>query len=45
MADNKEPPPLFDEVEINQNNELDDDDEDIFASAIQVLFIFNFITY
>lgn len=36
MADNKEPPPLFDQVDINRDNELEDDDEDIFASAIQV---------
>ncbi|KAH0539525.1 sorting nexin-2 isoform X2 [Cotesia glomerata] len=35
MADNKEPPPLFDQVDINRDNELEDDDEDIFASAIQ----------
>ncbi|KAF7998345.1 hypothetical protein HCN44_009743 [Aphidius gifuensis] len=35
MADNKEPPPLFDNVDIDKNEEmLDDDDEDIFASAI-----------
>ncbi|XP_034943121.1 sorting nexin-2 [Chelonus insularis] len=34
MADNKEPPPLFDDVEISKE-EMDDDDEDIFASAIQ----------
>ncbi|XP_012262040.2 sorting nexin-2 isoform X2 [Athalia rosae] len=35
MADEKEPPPLFDNVEINKNDELDDDDDDLFASAVQ----------
>ncbi|XP_011310837.1 sorting nexin-2-like isoform X1 [Fopius arisanus] len=35
MADNKEPPPLFDNVDIEKNEDIEDDDEDIFASAIQ----------
>lgn len=40
MADNKEPPPLFDNVDIDKNEEmLDDDDEDIFASAIMVCIL------
>ncbi|XP_015521757.1 sorting nexin-2 isoform X1 [Neodiprion virginianus] len=35
MADEKEPPPLFDSVEINKNDDLEDDDDDLFASAVQ----------
>lgn len=37
MADIKESPPLFDTNEA-KIDDLDDDDEDIFASAVQVLF-------
>lgn len=36
MADNKELPPLFDNDEAKNDLDLDDDDSDIFASAIQV---------
>ena len=38
MADIKESPPLFDTNE-TKVDDLDDDDEDIFASAVQVVFI------
>lgn len=51
MADIKESPPLFDTNE-TKVDDLDDDDEDIFASAVQVFFILflntciqNFTTY
>ena len=37
MADIKESPPLFDTNEA-KIDDLDDDDEDIFASAVQVIF-------
>lgn len=36
MADNKEFVPLFDNDEPKNDIDLDDDDSDIFASAIQV---------
>lgn len=36
MADEKEPPPLFDNVEINKNDDIEEDDDDLFASAVQV---------
>lgn len=38
MADIKESPPLFDTNDVKVDD-LDDDDEDIFASAVQVVFI------
>lgn len=44
MADIKESPPLFDTNE-TKIDDLDDDDEDIFASAVQVLFILSIYVY
>lgn len=46
MADIKESPPLFDTNE-TKVDDLDDDDEDIFASAVQVLvtLLSNICTY
>lgn len=41
MADDREPPPLFNNVEIDQR---DDDNEDLFSSAIDVVnCLFNFL--
>lgn len=37
MDVNKEPPPLFDDIK-SDTKDLDDDNDDIFASAIQVKF-------
>lgn len=37
MDVNKEPPPLFDDIN-SDTKDLDDDNDDIFASAIQVMF-------
>lgn len=37
MDVHKEPPPLFDDIK-NDTKDLDDDNDDIFASAIQVFF-------
>lgn len=43
MADIKESPPLFDTSE-TKVDDLDDDDEDIFASAVQVFVFYCYLT-
>ena len=40
MDENKELPPLFDNDESKNDLDFDDDDGDIFASAIQVCHLF-----
>jgi hypothetical protein len=42
MADDREPPPLFNNVDIEQR---DDDNEDLFSSAIDVVNCFFLILH
>jgi hypothetical protein len=40
MADNRDPPPLFSNVDFDQH---DYDNEDLFSSAVEVVIYFNFL--
>lgn len=41
MSENQEPPPLFDNVDIFDK---EDDNDDLFASAIDVSLLYSFLT-
>lgn len=41
MSGNQEPPPLFDNVDIFDK---EDDNDDLFASAIDVSLLYSFLT-